>query len=156
MEFCLQATGRLPARLFDVQIAAAFAGAEYPAGFGTLVSKILGLSSPKHETRTDWQRRPLSKRQIEYALDDALHLQPLRDTLYERLRELGRLGWMDEEMADWQEDLQRTVLQDRWRRVSGNTGLDARSLAIVRELWKWRDAERSAATSLPGGCCATI
>jgi ribonuclease D len=141
MEFCLQAVGQMPERLFDVQLAAGLAGIEYPAGFGVLVSKILGQSSQKHETRTDWQRRPLSKRQIEYALEDALHLHPLRDKLYERLSELGRLGWLEEEMADWKDDLNRAVMQDRWRRVSGNTGLDARSLAVVRELWKWRDAE---------------
>ena len=54
---------------------------------------------------------------------------------------MGRLSWLEEEMADWQEELCRAVSQERWRRVSGNSGLDARSLAIVRELWKWRDAE---------------
>ena len=44
-------------------------------------------------------------------------------------------------MADWKEELHRAAGQERWRRVSGQTGLDARSLAIVRELWQWRDAE---------------
>jgi ribonuclease D len=141
MEFCIQAVGRLPERLLDVQIAAGLAGIEYPAGFGTLVSKILGESSAKHETRTDWQRRPLSKRQIEYALEDALYLQPLRDQLHAKLNELGRLSWLEEEMVDWKEEVRKAVLHERWRRVSGNSGLDARSLAIVRELWKWRDAE---------------
>jgi ribonuclease D len=141
MEFCLHATGQIPARLFDVQIAAGLAGYEYPAGFGTLVSRILNQTSQKHETRTDWQRRPLSKRQIEYALEDALYLHPLCESLRARLREQGRLSWLEAEMADWREDLQRSVLQEHWRRVSGNAGLSARSLAIVRELWKWRDAE---------------
>ena len=141
LEFCLQATGRLPERLFDVQVAAGLTGIEYPAGFGALVQKILGQSSPKHETRTDWRRRPLSKRQIEYALDDAAHLHPLCEALEAKLRELGRLEWMEEEMADWKEELHRAAGQERWRRVSGQAGLDARSLAIVRELWQWRDAE---------------
>ena len=141
LEFCLQATGRLPERLFDVQVAAGLTGIEYPAGFGALVQKILGQSSPKHETRTDWRRRPLSKRQIEYALDDAVHLHPLCEALEARLRELGRLEWIEEEMADWKEELHRAAGQERWRRVSGQAGLDARSLAVVRELWKWRDAE---------------
>jgi ribonuclease D len=141
MEFCLQAVGRLPERLFDVQVAAGLTGIEYPAGFGTLVQKILDRTSAKHETRTDWRRRPLSKRQIEYALEDALHLQPLCERLQSRLGQLGRARWMDDEMADWKEDLCRTVLQEHWRRVSGNAGLDARSQAVVRELWKWRDTE---------------
>jgi ribonuclease D len=141
MEFCLQAVDRLPQRLFDVQVAAGLVGFEYPAGFSALVMKILGQPAAKHETRTDWRRRPLSKRQIEYALEDALYLQPLCDALQARLTTLGRSGWMDAEMADWKEELSRTVLQDRWRRVSGNAGLDSRGQAIVRELWRWRDAE---------------
>jgi ribonuclease D len=140
-EFCLQAIGRPPAELFDVQIAAALAGAEFPAGFGTLISKFLGKTPPKHETRTDWRHRPLSKRQIEYALNDAHYLHPLRDILHARLMELGRLPWLVEEMAAWREDIERSLSRDRWRRVSGNAGLSARGLAIVRELYQWREAE---------------
>ena len=50
------------------QIAAGLVGIEYPAGYGTLISKLLTGTSVKHETRTDWRRRPLSQRQIAYAL----------------------------------------------------------------------------------------
>jgi len=127
--------------LFDVQIAAGLIGIEYPAGYGTLISKLLGQRSPKHETRTDWRRRPLSKRQIEYALSDVLHLPALREVLHKRLGELGRLAWMEEEMANWREEMEKTLSHDRWRRVSGNTGLDSRGLAILRELSRWREAE---------------
>jgi ribonuclease D len=141
VEFCLLAIGRRPAQLFDVQIAAGLAGAEYPAGLGTLVAKFLGGTPPKHETRTDWRRRPLSKRQVEYALNDARYLQPLRDAIYAKLQELGRLSWLEEEMAAWQDALDRSMSHERWRRVSGNAGLDARALAIIRELFHWRDAE---------------
>ena len=92
MEFCLHAVERLPERLFDVQIAAGLVGIEYPVGFSTLVQKLLGLPSAKHETRTDWRQRPLSKRQIEYALEDALHLQPLCDTAAGETGPVGPLG----------------------------------------------------------------
>lgn len=141
LEFCLLAIGRRPAQLFDVQLAAALAGAEYPAGLGTLIAKFLGRTPPKHETRTDWRRRPLSKRQVEYALNDAHYLPALRDTIHAKLAKLGRLAWLDEEMATWQEAVERSLSHDRWRRVSGNAGLDARGLAIIRELFHWRDAE---------------
>jgi ribonuclease D len=141
MEFCIHATGRRPAGLFDVQIAAALVGIEYPAGYGTLVSKLLGHKFAKHETRTDWRSRPLSKRQIEYALTDVLHLHPLRDLLRARLDELGRQTWLEEEMATWQEEVEKSISHDRWHRVSGNTGLDGRALAVLRELYRWRDAE---------------
>jgi ribonuclease D len=141
MEFCLHEVGRRPAGLFDVQIAAGLVGVEYPAGYGTLVSKLLGHKFHKHETRTDWRRRPLSKRQIEYALTDVLYLPELRDILHQRLDELGRLSWMDEEMASWQDEVEKSLSHERWHRVSGNTGLDSRALAVLRELYRWRDAE---------------
>jgi ribonuclease D len=141
VEFCLEAVGRAPAGLFDVQIAAGLAGIEYPSGYGALLGKLLGESPKKHEARTDWRHRPLSSRQIEYALDDIRHLPAMRDELHRRLAALGRLEWLADEMALWQEEIQRSLGQERWRRVSGNSGLDRRSLAVVRELWRWRDAE---------------
>lgn len=141
VEFCVRAIGRMPERLIDVQLAAALAGAEYPAGLSTLMSKFLGQTPPKHETRTDWQRRPLSKRQVEYALNDARYLQALRDTICAKLDQLGRLEWLDDEMAAWREAVERSMSHDRWRNVSGNSGLDARTLAIIRELYHWREAE---------------
>jgi ribonuclease D len=141
LEFCLQAVDRLPRRLFDVQVAAGLVGIEYPAGYSTLISRILGQYPEKHETRTDWRRRPLSQRQIEYAVEDVLHLPAIRDRLHGRLAELGRLAWLEEEMAGLAEELRRALGSDRWRRISGSTGLDSRGLAVVRELWKWREAE---------------
>jgi ribonuclease D len=141
MEFCHQSIGRWPERLIDVQIAAAFAGAEYPAGLSSLISRFLGHTPRKHETRTDWRRRPLTKRQVEYALNDVRFLQPLRDTIHEKLSASGRLDWLTDEMELWRKEIERSMSQERWRRVSGNSGLDARTLAIVRELFHWRDAE---------------
>jgi ribonuclease D len=141
MEFCLLAVDRLPKNLFDVQLAAGLAGIEFPAGYGTLVSKLLGESSEKHETRTDWRKRPLSKRQIDYAVQDVYYLGLIRDRVHARLGELGRLSWMAEETESWGEELCRATSSERWRRVSGNSGLDQRSLAIVHELWKWREGE---------------
>jgi ribonuclease D len=141
VEFCWQAVGRWPVGLFDVQIAAALVGAEYPAGLGSIVSKFLGRTPPKHETRTDWRRRPLSKRQVEYALNDARYLPALRDAIHAKLHDLGRLAWFEEEMESWRKTVERSLSHERWRRVSGNAGLDTRELAIVRELFHWRDAE---------------
>jgi len=141
MEFCLQAVGRLPDRPFDVQVAAGLVGEEYPAAFSTLIGGLLGERPQKHETRTDWRRRPLSGRQIQYALDDARYLPAIRDALQAKLKELGRLAWMEEEMGAMKEEIGRALSADRWRRVSGNSKLDYRALAIVRELWRWREAE---------------
>jgi ribonuclease D len=139
-EFCLRAVARRPAGLFDVQIAAGLVGVEYPAGFGTLLAKLLNEAPGKLETRTDWRRRPLSQRQIQYALDDARYLSALRHKLHARLEELGRLAWMEEEMEAWQQAVEASLAEERWRRVSGISGLDPRNQAIVRELWRWRES----------------
>lgn len=141
MEFCLRAVNRWPARLFDVQIAAGLVGIEYPAGFRTLIYKLLGESTRKEETRTDWHRRPLSPRQIDYALDDVRYLPLLYEKLRSRLAELRRTDWLIEEMAAFEREVEQAFSVERWRRVSGNSGLDRRSLAIVRELWRWRESE---------------
>lgn len=140
LAFCYRAVGTLPARVFDVQIAAGMVGVEYPASYGNLLVKVLGLASGKRETRTDWRHRPLSSRQIAYALNDIRHLPPLRDALCARLSEAGRLPWFAEEMASWSAEVMASLSEDRWRRVPGNAGLDSRSLAILRELWKWRQS----------------
>jgi ribonuclease D len=139
--FCLRATGRGPGGLNDVQIAAALVGLEYPASLQTVLGKVLGKSLPKGETRTDWRRRPLSRRQIEYALHDVAHLLPLWDALHARLRSLDRLEWLDEEMATWQARIQEAEGRKRWRRISGLSGMSARQLAVARELWNWRESE---------------
>ena len=141
IEFCYRSVGLQPVSLFDVQLAAGFVGIEFPAGFGTLIQRLLGIAPKKAETRTDWRRRPLSKRQIEYALDDVRYLSKMRDVLHARLDELERLAWLDGETDAWQEEIERYLTCEHWRRVTGHSGLSRRSLAIVRELWRWREAE---------------
>jgi ribonuclease D len=139
--FCQDATGNQPQRVFDVQIAAGLVGFEYPAGYGSLMFKLLGQKLNKGETRTDWRRRPLSTSQIEYALDDVRYLEAMTDKLRRRLERLGRLPWLETEMTAWQREISATRTEERWWKVSGTSGLSRRSLAVVRELWRWRERE---------------
>ncbi len=141
LEFCLEAAGSLPTRLFDVQVAAGLVSGEYPAGYNSLISRLLGEKAGKHETRTDWRRRPLTPRQISYALDDVRFLHPLRDTIHAALSQRGRLAWFEEEMRSVRDEFAASQTDDPWRRVSGNAGLKPRQLAIVRALWEWRNSE---------------
>jgi ribonuclease D len=141
LEFCLRAAEGRPKQLFDTQVAAGLVGIEYPIGLRNLILKVVGDRSKKHETRTDWRRRPLSGRQIEYALDDVRHLREITDFLQGRLTELGRTDWLRDEMERWQDDVERSIQQERWRRLSGSSGMDRKSLALARELWRWREGE---------------
>ncbi|MCA9171336.1 MAG: HRDC domain-containing protein, partial [Planctomycetales bacterium] len=147
--FCFHAMRKRPQRLFDIQIAAGLIGLEYPASYGKLLQKLLDVELPKGETRTDWRRRPLSPRQIEYAIQDVTYLKPLYDCLHARLDTLGRLSWMDDEMTRWQTELEEFELRENWRRVSGSTGLSEKAMVIVRELWRWREAEAEAQNRPP-------
>lgn len=141
LNFCLAAVKQPPTRLFDVQIASGLIGLDFPAGYGNLIFKILGETPRKGETRTDWRRRPLSERQIDYALEDVRHLHPLRNKLHARLTELERLHWFETEMAAFQEEVTNLRSRERWRKVTGSSNLSSRSQAIVRELWLWRESE---------------
>lgn len=139
--FCLAATGRPPVRLFDIQIAAGLVGLEYPAGYASLMLKLLGKRAQKGETRTDWRHRPLTERQLDYALDDVRYLLAMRDLLRAKLAQLQREAWLEIEMTTWQQDVAATRASERWWKVSGASGLSSRSMAIVRELWRWRERE---------------
>ncbi len=139
--FSLTDVGRTPADLIDVQIAAGLVGGEFPAGYGSLLGRMLNVSTQKGETRTDWRRRPLSRQQMEYALDDVRYLIPLRDKFIEKISSLGRLGWLQAEMKSFENEVQASRTRERWRRVSGISGLSPRSLAVAREVWRWREAE---------------
>ncbi len=141
VNFSLSSIGGQPARLFDVQIAAGLVGDEFPAGYAALLDRFLGQTMHKGETRTDWRKRPLTSQQMEYALDDVRYLGPLKQKLIERLTKLGRVAWMQDEMAAFQQEVEAARTRDRWRRVSGLSGLSPRSLAVAREVWRWRESE---------------
>ncbi|MCP3694565.1 MAG: ribonuclease D, partial [Planctomycetaceae bacterium] len=138
LRFSLFAIDQPPHALYDVQIAGGIIGLEYPASYGTLVHKLLGKNLAKGETRSDWRKRPLSTRQLDYAVQDVADLQQVAAALQERTAALGRTEWVETEVTEWQNKLQREAGPDAWRNVSGSGSLNRRNLAIVRELWYWR------------------
>ncbi len=139
--FCYRACQKKPKRLMDVQLAAAFVGYDYPASYGNLVSQLLGEYVAKGETRTDWKRRPLSDKQIKYAVGDVVHLKRLSDKIDEALVASERTSWYQEEIETWMDDLICNEGQPQWPRISGASRLNRRSLGILQELWILRDSQ---------------
>jgi ribonuclease D len=139
--FCQRAVDAAPKRWFDIQLAAGMVGLEYPASYAKLIKRLLRQSLPKGETRTDWRRRPLSPSQIKYALQDVIHLHPMKDKLQRMLDKYGRSDWLAEEVQDWMLRVDEAETREKWRRVSGASNLPPTSLKIVRALWRWREAE---------------
>ncbi len=147
--FCRRAVQAVPKKWFDIQLAAGMAGLEYPASYGKLVSRLLRHKVHKGETRSDWRRRPLSKAQIEYALQDVLHLRSLASTLAGKLREQGRSDWMREETDLWMSRIEESESQQKWRRLGGLSGLSPNALRIARALWQWREEHAQLKDTLP-------
>ncbi len=141
LRICRFQMGKLPARVFDVQIAAGLVGFGYPLSLGNLVYQVLQTSVAGGETRTDWRRRPLSPAQLRYALDDVRYLLGMADTIKARLTQLGRLEWAEDEFAHFVGAIQSRAEEERWRRLSGLHQLSRRGLEVARRLAEWRVEE---------------
>jgi ribonuclease D len=99
LEIFYHLTGRLPAPVFDTQIAAMVCGFGDQVGYETLVATLTRGHLDKASRFTDWSHRPLSQRQIDYALGDVTHLRKVYEKLRARLAANGRVAWLDEEMT---------------------------------------------------------
>lgn len=133
--------GRSLTPVFDTQIAAAMAGYGAQPGLAQLVERLLGVGLEKSETLTDWSRRPLTRAQVAYAVDDVRYLLPLYDRLRERLLKLDRWEWLQEELRRVEAAV-RSEPVDPMRaflRVRGRGSLRAKGLAVLRELAAWRE-----------------
>lgn len=90
--------GIIPKNTFDTQITAAFIGYKYPVAYSKLMESELRVPVSKGFTVTDWERRPMSNKQIKYALDDVIHLRKLWESITKKLKKAGRLEWAMEEL----------------------------------------------------------
>jgi ribonuclease D len=98
IEIIFNLTGGTPHPIFDTQIAAMALGLGEQIGYSNLCESLLGKTLDKGARFTDWGRRPLEARQIDYAIGDVTHLAVLFPKMLERLRRTGRGGWLDQEM----------------------------------------------------------
>ena len=141
----------VPTSVFDVQVAAGFAGFGASLSYGALVKNVVDVTLTKGESYTDWCRRPLTDKQKRYAADDVRWLLQAAARLKEELTGLGRLEWAKEEMQPLgAESTYSADLDEVWRRVSGRGGLSGRQLAALRELARWRE-ETAMRRNLPRG-----
>jgi ribonuclease D len=145
-----RACGFVPETVFDTMLAARLLGfVEF--GLTILVEKLVGVRLEKGPQTADWARRPLTQRMINYARNDTHYLKPLADMLRDQLQQRGRLGWHQENCARLVKECAtaRPTDPDQVWRVKGADKLDRRGLAILRELWSWRDREAVAANRPP-------
>lgn len=141
VRFCLDAIGRTPRNLIDLQIAEGFRSRSYPLAYKSIVPRVLGRQVHSRETRTDWRRRPLSPEQIRYAIEDVDHVLAVWDRQERDLKRRGRVNWVREECRRMIEDIDRERRREPWEKLSGVHKLAPRELAVLRELAAWREAE---------------
>ena len=139
VEIFVHRTGRVPVPIFDTQIAAMVCGYGDSVGYERLVRDLAGGSVDKSMQFTDWMKRPLSAKQIRYALSDVTHLRAIYAQLSERLEASGRTPWLSEEMTVLTDlDTYRIDPENAWKRLRLKTR-KPRDLAMARALAAWRE-----------------
>jgi ribonuclease D len=137
--FCLTSTGERPRLLVDVQLAEGLRSSSYPLSYERLLLRVLNKTITSTETRTDWQRRPLTERQITYAVDDVRYVLEVWDRQKAWLEKKNRLTWVEEEFERLIDEMETERDGGQWMKLSGVRRLNSRQLAVVRELYRWRE-----------------
>lgn len=141
LEIVYNLTGKTPYPLFDTQVAAMALGQGEQIGYSNLVDTYLGFSIDKGARFTDWSRRPLDKRQIEYAIGDVTHLAKIFPKMLEKLRKSGRGAWLDQEMERLANpENYRNDPDLAWQRVRISSR-KAEVLGRLKALARWRELE---------------
>ena len=139
-----------PTRIFDTMLAARLLGCKQ-VGLVSLVHHYLGVSLEKGPQKADWAQRPLTERMERYARNDTHYLKPLAEMLAAELKAKGRLEWHKQTCVRFlgESAVVSPANPDTDWRVKGAHLLGPRALAVVRELWRWRETEAVAANRPP-------
>ena len=141
IEIFYNRTGTVPTPIFDTQIAAMVCGFGESVAYETLARKLAKVQIDKSSRFTDWSRRPLTQRQLQYALADVTHLRVIYNKLTRRLERTDRTSWLAGEM-DVLTATETYALEPSlaWRRIKTRTN-KPRFLAVLREIAAWREVE---------------
>jgi ribonuclease D len=140
----------VPSAIFDTMLAARLLG-ELQFGYSSLVEKFLGVKLEKGPQKANWAIRPLTERMEKYARNDTHYLRALEDKLRAALESRGRLQWHQESCARLIAECTQprpADLDGVWR-IKGSHVLGRSGLAVLRELWRWRESEAVAANRPP-------
>ena len=139
IEIFVNLAGAVPAPLFDTQVAAMVCGFGDAVSYETLAGRLAGARIDKSSRFTDWAHRPLTERQLHYALTDVVPLRTVYEKLAARLAKTGRAHWLEEEMSMLTDPATyRLDPAESWRRLKVRS-TNRRLLALVRALAAWRE-----------------
>ena len=141
LEIFFHRIGKIPTPIFDTQVAAMVCGFGDQVGYETIVNQVVGARLDKMSRLADWSKRPLTQKQLDYALADVLHLRPVYDELAKRLDASGRAHWLEEEMATLTDPgTYRLEPAEAWQRIKTRGG-NRRFFAVLKEVAAWRERE---------------
>lgn len=141
LEIFFHQTGQLPKPIFDSQVAAMVCGFGESVAYQTLARELAGAKIDKTSRFADWSHRPLTQRQLDYALADVIHLRPIYRKLKGKLRHNGREAWLGQEMDILTApETYRLAPENAWRRLKPRS-LDRRFLAVLQSVAAWREEE---------------
>jgi ribonuclease D len=141
--------------VFDAQIAAAMLGYDEQISFARLVERTTGVKLRKSHSFTDWLRRPLTPRQIEYAAEDVRYLEPAYEQLVKELAKRGRLSWAREEFSSLSDPARFVPTDPRevFLQIRGAERLNGEELCRLRQVAAWREETARALNLPPGRIC---
>ncbi len=141
MEIFYNLSGKTPCNIFDTQIAGMVCGLEEMASYQRLIYFMLGIELDKGQRYTDWSKRPLTDKQLQYALCDVTYLLQAYKIMIKQLNDNGRLDWVKPDMlALCDESLYKVEPDSAWKRIKHHIK-SKKSLSVLKELAKWREIE---------------
>tara|TARA_B100001063_G_scaffold89317_1_gene83137 strand:+ start:5879 stop:6931 length:1053 start_codon:yes stop_codon:yes gene_type:complete len=133
-------TGSYPINIFDTQIASNFLSEKSNAGYSTLVKNLCDCDIKEGSWRTNWLERPLSVKKVDYAADDVRYLIQIKSLLIERLKELNRLTWFEEEQANELKKANIIIDPDKaWKKISFPLHFCRDELELLKKIACWRE-----------------
>ncbi len=140
LEIFYHMCGKLPSPVFDTQIAAALLGYGSQIGYAALTKSVLNIELDKSQTRTNWLKRPLTQKQLDYAGNDVLYLEQVYKIQKQQLQQLQRLSWLENDFGFLTE--QKTYQVDKlnlWKKIRGSSRLKQQQLVVLQFLAAWRE-----------------
>ena len=150
IEIFFKISGKIPSPIFDTQIAAMVCGFGDSVGYEKLVDKLLRKKIDKSSRFSNWAKRPLTNKQLNYAIGDVTHLFEIYPILNDALKEKKRIRWLDEELKILtSENTYNTDPELAYKRLKIR-GYDLKTRGVTFQLAKWRE-ERAQNNNLPRG-----
>jgi len=141
VEIFVRLTGKVPSPIVDTQVVAMVCGFGDSASYETLASKLAGARIDKSSRFTDWSHRPLTEKQLAYALSDVTHLRTVYEKLHQRVEKSGRGHWVADEIAVLTDPkTYRVDPENAWIRLKARSD-KPRFLAVLKEVAAWRERE---------------